>query len=113
MDFLLLCILFLVIGYIIYATTRIEITYCDPTECASCPFPHEGCTHRKELFYSNLVEMDGQYIYIDLDGRLIPVRVYIADMKNVWLVSEMGSMTTYDDIKKAGGKFFEKFSKTP
>ena len=47
------------------------------------------------------------------DGRLIPVRVYIADMKNVWLVSEMGSMTTYDDIKKAGGKFFEKFSKTP
>lgn len=42
MDFLLLCILFLVIGYIIYATTRSEITYCDPTEIKEQSYVHRN-----------------------------------------------------------------------
>ena len=55
--------------------------------------------------------MDGQHIYVEIDQRLIPVRVRYEN-NLLWFVSSMGSVTSYDDIEKAGGKFFKKFSKT-
>lgn len=48
---------------------------------------------------------------VEIDQRLIPVRVRYEN-KLLWFVSSMGSVTSYDDIEKAGGKFFKKFSKT-
>lgn len=48
---------------------------------------------------------------VEIDQKLIPVRVRYEN-KLLWFVSSMGSVTLYDDIEKAGGKFFKKFSKT-
>lgn len=67
--------------------------------------------YSKELFYYDLIRMDGQHIYVEIDQRLIPVRVRYEN-NLLWFVSPMGSVTSYDDIEKAGGKFFKKFSKT-
>ena len=112
MQCILLFIIVFIIVYTIYAlTNNHENVFCDPTECATCPFPHEGCRHRCELFWSDLMKMDGTPIYVDLDGRLILMRVSINNVSDVYLVSERGAVTTYDDIEKVGGKFFKKFSK--
>lgn len=111
MDIILLFILVFVFGYMIYAMTRDTSESCDPTECATCPFPTENCKHRKELLYSDLVRMNGQHIYVEIDQRLIPVRVRYEN-NLLWFVSSMGSVTSYDAIRTAGGKFFKKFQKT-
>lgn len=112
MQYVLFCIVVFLTGYVIYALTHNDgNVFCDPTECATCPFPHDGCKHRKELFYYDLIRMDGQHIYVEIDQRLIPVRVRYEN-NLLWFVSSMGSVTSYDDIEKAGGKFFKKFSKT-
>ena len=112
MQYVLFCIVVFLTGYIIYALTHNDgNVFCDPTERATCPFPHDGCKHRKELFYYDLIRMDGQHIYVEIDQRLIPVRVRYENNK-LWFVSSMGLVTSYDDIEKAGGKFFKKFSKT-
>lgn len=56
MQYVLFCIVVFLIGYVIYALTHNKgSVFCDPTECATCPFPHDGCKHRKELFYYDLI----------------------------------------------------------
>lgn len=111
MDIVLLFIVVFVFGYMIYAMTHDKGEPCDPLECATCPFPTKDCNNRKELFYSDLVHMDGQHIYVEVDQRLIPVRVR-HENNILWFVSSMGSATSYDDIKRYGGKFFRKYQKT-
>lgn len=111
MQFVLFCIFIFIFGYVIYVLTHSEKTYCDPAECATCSFPNDGCTHRKELSYFDLIRMDGQHIYVEIDRRFIPVRVRYEN-NLLWFTSSMGSVTSYEAIKRYGGKFFEKFSKT-
>ena len=111
MQYVLFCIVVFLIGYVIYALTHNDgVCFAIQLSGATCPFPHDGCKHRKELFY-DLIRMDGQHIYVEIDQKLIPVRVRYEN-KLLWFVSSMGSVTSYDDIEKAGGKFFKKFSKT-
>ena len=51
MQYVSFYIVVFLIGYVIYALTHNDgSVFCDPTECATCPFPHDGCKHRKELF---------------------------------------------------------------
>lgn len=52
-------------------------------------------------------KMEGEIVTIVLKDSVIPVKIFIKD-NDVWVENSFGTSTTYDDVKKHGGKFFEK-----
>lgn len=93
-----LAILLLGFATFIYAVTRTEYEKCekcDPEDCQYCPFPRCENTP-KDLTKTQLRKMNGQTVTVVTDDSVFPV--------------QFGSSTTYDDVKKQGGKFFEKVS---
>jgi hypothetical protein len=106
-----LAILLLGFATFIYAVTRTEYEKCekcDPEDCQYCPFPRCENTP-KDLTKTQLRKMDGQTVTVVTDDSVFPVRVSVQNGE-VWVVNQFGSSTTYDDVKKQGGKFFEKVS---
>lgn len=90
----------------IYALTRTEYEECDGTGCDLCPFPR--CEDApKDLTKAQMRKMEGEIVTIVLDDSVIPVKIVIKD-NDVWVENSFGTSTTYDDVKRNGGKFFEK-----
>lgn len=101
-----LCIIALGFVAFIYAVTRNDYEECDSSDCELCPFPRcENAT--KDLTKAQLRKMDGETVTVILDDAVFPVKVNIQNGE-VWVENSFGSTTTYDDVKKHGGKFFEK-----
>lgn len=100
----------LLLGFVtfIYAVTRTEYEKCDPEDCQYCPFPR--CENApKDLTKTQLRKMDGQTVTVVTDDSVFPVQISVQNGE-VWVINQFGSSTTYDDVKKQGGKFFEKVS---
>lgn len=98
----------MVLGFVllIYAVTRENYEECDGTGCDICPFPRcEDST--KDLSKAQMRKMEGEIVTIVLKDSVIPVKIFIKD-NDVWVENSFGTSTTYDDVKKHGGKFFEK-----
>lgn len=83
-----------------------EYEECDGTGCDLCPFPR--CEDApKDLTKAQMRKMEGEIVTIVLDDSVIPVKIVIKD-NDVWVENSFGTSTTYDDVKRNGGKFFEK-----
>lgn len=103
-----LCVIALGFVAFVYAVTRTDYEECDSSDCELCPFPR--CENApKDLTKAQLRKMDGDTVTIVLDDAVFPVKVSVQNGE-VWVENSFGNSTTYDDVKKHGGKFFEKKS---
>lgn len=90
----------------VYAVTRTDYDECDHDDCDLCPFPR--CENApKGLTKSQLCNMNKKTVTIVMKDSVFPVTVDVRD-DNVYVVNQFGSSTTVDDVRKHGGKFFEK-----
>lgn len=109
MEIIKLAFLAIAFFVFIYAVTRTEDVEYDYSECDRCPFPRCENSYGKELTKARLRKMDGQTVMIQMKTSSFPVTVSVRE-DDLWVVNQSGSSTTYDDVKKSGGKFFEKIA---
>lgn len=90
----------------LYAITRTEYEECDHEDCDLCPFPR--CENApKGLTKSQLRNLNGKVVTVVMKDSVFPVTVEVRD-DDVYVINQFGSSTTADDVRKHGGKFFEK-----